>query len=132
MMEPISASALLASMTSTPGNMGSLVLLVVNASILLLQVIGIWKVFQKAGQPGWKAVIPIYNLYIMLKIGGQAWWWLALLVVPLVQLYAVYRIHVGVARAFGKGILWGLALAFGGVVFFPILGFGGYQYDQSA
>lgn len=73
--------------------------------------------FQKAGRPGWKAVIPIYNLYIMLKIGDQGWWWLALLVVPLVQLYAIYRIHVGVARAFGKGILWGLALAFGGVLF---------------
>jgi hypothetical protein len=118
-------------MTSTPGETGTLAILVIQASIFLLQVAGIWKVFQKAGQPGWKAVIPIYNLYIMLKIGGQAWWWLALLVVPLVQLYAVYRIHVGVARAFGKGILWGLALGFGGVLFFPILGFGGYQYGQS-
>jgi hypothetical protein len=64
----------------------------------------------------------------MLRIGENAWWWLLVLIVPIVNIYALYKIHAGVARAFGRGIGFGLGLAFLGVVFFPILGFGDYRY----
>ena len=68
------------------------------------------------------------NLYVMLKIGNNAWWWLLVLVVPVANIYALYRIHAGVARAFGKGIGFGLGLAFLSPIFFPLLGFGDYQH----
>ena len=97
-------------------------------AIAVLQVAGMWKVFTKANKPGWAAIIPIYNLYVMLDIGDNAWRWLPVLLLPLVNIYALYRIHAGVARAFGKGIGFGLGLAFLGPVCFPVLGFGNYRY----
>ncbi|WP_336330243.1 MULTISPECIES: DUF5684 domain-containing protein [unclassified Haloarcula] len=110
---------------------GNIVLLLFNLLIAGIQIAGMWMVFEKADHAGWKAIVPIYDLYIMLKIGENAWWWLVLLLVPFVNIYAWYKIHAGVARAFGRGIGFGLGLAFLGILFFPLLGFGDYQYRQS-
>ena len=54
--------------------------------IFLIVVIGLWKVFVKADEPGWAAIIPIYNYYVILKIVGRPWWWLLLLLIPIVNL----------------------------------------------
>jgi hypothetical protein len=107
---------------------GGLAVLLFQLLLIVLQLAGMWAVFAKADRPGWAALVPIYNLYIMLRIGENAWWWLLVLIVPIVNIYALYKIHAGVARAFGRGIGFGLGLAFLGVVFFPILGFGDYRY----
>lgn len=112
------------------GELGGLLLPVVQLAVGLLQIAGARMVFQKAERAGWKALIPIYNLYVMLRIGESAWWWLLLLVVPVVNLYAAYKIHRGVAGAFGPGVGFGLGLPFLGVVVFPLLGFGDYQYRR--
>lgn len=109
---------------------GELVVLAIPLLVAILQLAGMWRVFTKANRAGWAAIIPIYNLYVMLKIGDNAWWWLLLLFVPVVNLYAQYKIHAGVARAFGKGIGFGLGLAFLGPIFFPLLGFGDYRYTD--
>jgi len=111
---------------------GDIVLLLFNLLVAGIQIAGMWMLFEKADHAGWKAIIPIYDLYIMLKIGENAWWWLVLLLIPFVNIYAWYKIHAGVARAFGRGIGFGLGLAFLGILFFPLLGFGGYQYRQSS
>jgi hypothetical protein len=110
---------------------GDVVLFLFQLLVAAVQIAGMWLVFQKAGHAGWKAIVPIYNFYVMLKIGGNAWWWLVLLLVPILNIYALYKIHAGVARAFGRGIGFGLGLAFLGVLFFPLLGFGEYQYRQA-
>jgi hypothetical protein len=107
---------------------GGLAVLLFQLLLIVLQLAGMWAVFAKADRPGWAALVPIYNLYVMLRIGENAWWWLLVLIVPIVNIYALYKIHAGVARAFGRGIGFGLGLAFLGVVFFPILGFGDYRY----
>jgi hypothetical protein len=111
-------------------DIGGLAPLLVSILLAGIQIAGAWAVFKKADHAGWKAIIPIYNLYVMLQIGENAWWWLVLLLVPVVNIYAVYKIHAGVARSFGRGIGFGLGLAFIGIIFFPLLGFGGYQYRQ--
>lgn len=111
---------------------GDIVLLLFNLLIAGVQIAGMWMVFAKADHAGWKAIIPIYNLYVMLRIGENAWWWLVLLLIPIVNVYALYKIHAGVARAFGRGIGFGLGLTFLGVLFFPLLGFGDYQYRRSS
>lgn len=105
-----------------------LVLLVLNLAVLIAHVAGMWKTFSKAGKPGWAAIIPIYNLYVMLKIGGNAWWWLLLLLVPFVNIYASYKLHAGVSRAFGQGIGFALGLWILPFVFFPLLGFSDYTH----
>jgi hypothetical protein len=114
----------------TPDSIGTVVV-AVQLLLVLAQLAGMWKVFEKAGRAGWTALIPIYNLYVMLRIGENSPLWLLALLVPVANLYALYRIHAGVARAFGKGIGFGLGLAFLGVLFFPLVGFGDYRHGRS-
>lgn len=100
------------------------VALLVWLGLLVVVVGGMWKAFEKAGQPGWGAIVPIYNAYLVIRIGGNAWWWLLLLFVPLLNVLVGLKVAVDVARAFGQGIGLGLL----GVVFWPLLGFGSYEY----
>ena len=43
--------------------------------IFVIAIVAFWKVFTKAGEAGWKSIIPIYNIIILLKIVGRPWWW---------------------------------------------------------
>ena len=95
----------------------------------LLPIAGLWKIFTKAGEPGWAAIIPIYNVYLMLKIGDNEWWWLLVLFVPIVQLYASFKIFNGVSKAFGRGVGFTLGMWFLSFIFLPLLGFGDYHYQ---
>ncbi|CAM3159098.1 DUF5684 domain-containing protein [Rariglobus hedericola] len=90
---------------------------------------GVWKVFTKAGQPGWASLIPIYNLYIMIKITGREGWWLLLFFIPFVNVVIAIIIAIDLAKVFGKGTGFGLGLAFLGFIFYPILGFGSATYQ---
>jgi Family of unknown function (DUF5684) len=95
----------------------------------VLVFIGCWKVFTKAGQPGWAALIPIYNAYILLKIAGRPGWWLLLFLVPVVNIAIGIIVAVDVAKAFGQSAMFGffLLFLFGGIGYL-ILGFGNYSY----
>jgi len=94
----------------------------------LLLIIGMWMTFDKAGQPGWGCIIPIFNIYCLVKIAGKEWWWLLLYFIPLVNIVISILVLVGVARNFGKGVAFALGLIFLPVIFFPILGFGDATY----
>ena len=104
----------------------------IQLAVVVLIIAGIWKVFTKAGQPGWAAIIPIYNLYILLKIAGRPWWWLLLFLIPPVNLFVAVMVSIDVAKAFGKGIGFGIGLFLLGFIFYPILGFGSDTYHPSA
>lgn len=90
---------------------------------LLIIIASFWKVYEKAGEAGWKSLIPIYNVYVLVKIAGKPWWWFLLLFVPVVSLVILVLLHLALAARFGKGPLFGLGLAFIGFIFFPILAF---------
>lgn len=107
---------------------GSLIYL----AIVVLVIIGFWKVFVKAGKPGWAAIVPIYNLIILLEIAGKPIWWIVLFFIPIANLVAAILIGIAVAEAFGKTPGFGIGLALLGFVFYPILGFGDAQYVGAA
>jgi len=92
---------------------------------------GFWKIFEKADKPGWAAIVPIYNLYVLVKVSGNAWWWFVLFFVPLLNFFATLKISIDLAGKFDRGILFGLGLAFLSFVFYPLLGFGDYQYQHA-
>ena len=99
---------------------------------LVIAVIGIasmWKLFTKAGQPGWASIIPIYNLYVLCKISGKPGWWLLLCIIPFVNFVIVILLFLGLAKNFGKGAGFGIGLVFLGFIFLPILAFGDARYQ---
>ena len=97
--------------------------------IAVVLIVAMWKVFTKAGQPGWASIIPIYNIYIWCKIVGRPWWWILLMLIPLVNFIICIILCIDLAKSFGKGVGFGLGLALLGIIFFPILGFGSAQYQ---
>ena len=99
-------------------------------AILVIAIIGCWKVFEKAGQPGWAILIPIFNIYILLKIAGRPAWWLLLYLVPIVNVVVGIVVAIDVAKAFGQSALFGffLLFLFAGIGYL-ILGFGNYRYQ---
>jgi len=105
------------------------IILLIELAILIVVLAGIWKVFTKAGQPGWAALIPIYNVYILTKIVGKPAWWLFLLFIPVVNIVISIILAIELAKAFGKGAGFGVGLAFLGIIFYPILGFGDATYQ---
>ncbi len=102
--------------------------LLVCLAILIVVIAGLWKVFVKAGHPGWAAIIPIYNVYILLKIAGRPGWWLLLVLVPVVSFVIAIFVAIDIAKAFGRSAGFGVGLAFLGPIFYPILGFGDSTY----
>jgi len=109
------------------GGMGILGMLIYLVVIVLL-IAAMWQIFTKAGKPGWAAIIPIYNIIVLLEIVGRPWWWLLLLFVPIVNLVIAILMYIDLAKSFGKGVGFALGLLFLGFIFFPILGFGSARY----
>jgi len=88
-----------------------------------------WRVFTKAGQPGWAAIIPIYNIYITIKIGGKPGWWLLLFFIPGASIvFAIWTTNM-LSKSFGKDEGFTVGLVLLGIVFWPILGFGDAKYQ---
>jgi uncharacterized membrane protein YhaH (DUF805 family) len=89
-----------------------------------------WKVYVKAGEPGWAAIIPIYNIIVLLRIAGKPWWWILLLLIPLVNIIIGILVHIDLAKTFGQTVLFGIGLMFLGFIFYPILAFGDARYNK--
>jgi len=100
--------------------------------LLVVMIASMWKVFAKAGQPGWAAIVRIYNAIVLLQIVGRPWWWIVLFMIPLVHIVAGILVCIDLAKCFGKGTGFALGLAFLGFIFYQILGFGSARYLGSA
>jgi uncharacterized protein DUF5684 len=101
-------------------------------ALLVIVIVGLWKVFEKAGQPGWAAIVPIYNVYVLNQIAGRDILWFILALIPCVNIVAIILISIDVARKFGQETGFGIGLAFLPFIFYPMLGFGSAQYNPSA
>ena len=109
------------------GIMGALGL--VWLALIVLVIAGLWKIFVKAGEPGWAAIIPIYNLVVILKIVGRPVWWIVLFLIPFVNLIMAFIVAFDTAKVFGKGAGFALGMIFLAPIFYPVLGFGSAKYQ---
>ena len=98
-------------------------------ALVVIEIVALWKIFEKAGQAGWKAIIPIYNGYILLKIVGKPGWWLILFFIPIVNLVFVIWTYNMLSKSFGKDEAFTVGLILLGIVFLPILAFGNAKYS---
>lgn len=103
-------------------------ILIVYFAVIILMIVSMWKVFSKAGEPGWASIVPIYNVIVLLKIAGKPWWWLFLLFIPIVNLVIAIITYVALAQNFGKGGGFAAGLILLPVIFLPILAFGDAQF----
>jgi Family of unknown function (DUF5684) len=105
------------------------IFMIVMLALTVLFFVGFWKVFTKAGQPGWAALIPFYNAYILTKIAGRPGWWVLMLIIPFVNIAFGILLAIDIAKAFGQGAAFGVVLLFllSGIGYL-VLGFGEYRY----
>jgi hypothetical protein len=122
----------LAQIDQSASSSGNPVGVIFGLLVAVLMIVALWKIFTKAGQPGWACLIPIYNIYILCKIVGRPGWWVILMLIPFVNFIIAIILFIDLAKSFGNGVGFGLGLAFLGIIFFPILGFGSSQYQGPA
>lgn len=116
--------------TSGTGFTGDPVEAVVTVAVLIFILVTVWKVYIKAGRPGWSAIIPIYGSYILLKVAKRPGWWLILYLIPLVNVITHLVVSIDVAKAFGKSAAFGVFLLwFLPFIGYPILAFSDAQYQ---
>lgn len=117
----------------TGGLLAGGAMMLVMLAMAVVFMVGVWKVFVKAGQPGWAVLIPFYNAYILLKIAGRPGWWLVLFLIPLVNIVIALIVAIDIAKAFGQSAVFGVVLLFllCGIGYL-VLGFGNYRYVKAA
>jgi hypothetical protein len=108
------------------------VLMLVYAAILVVFLVSMWMVFEKAGEKGWKSIVPFYNSYILVKISGKPGWWFLLLLVPLVNIVVSIIVYLELAKRFSKSVSFAI---FGLILFpyvgLPMLAFGNAKYTAA-
>ncbi len=100
--------------------------------IYVLLIIAMWKIFTKAGKPGWASIVPIYNVIVMFQIIGLNPWLLLLYLIPVVNFVVAIVFSImqasRLSKAFGKGTGFAFGLFFLNPIFLLILGFGDSKY----
>lgn len=111
---------------------GGMTVVLITLVITLILIAAMWKIFVKAGKPGWAAIIPIYNVIVLLEIAGRPLWWFVLLIIPGVNLIVYFIMLMDIARKFGKGIGYVLGMIFLPPIFYPMLAWGDATYNPAA
>jgi hypothetical protein len=107
---------------------GGAFLIVIWLAVIALVLAAWWKLFTKAGRPGWAGIVPIYNMIVLAEIVGRPWWWGLLPLVPCVGIVFAVILFIDLAKSFGQGVGFAIGLILLGIVFLPLLAFGQYQY----
>jgi hypothetical protein len=131
-MNALFALALLQDNTSTgispAGAAMGMGMMLVWCVVVLILIISMWKIFTKAGKPGWAAIVPIYNLIVMLEIACKPIWWFILMLIPLVNIIVIIIVLIEIAKRFGKGVGFAIGMLILPFIFYPMLAFGDSKY----
>lgn len=110
-------------MDSNGGGGLPIIVSVVYFAIILLMIVSMWRIFDKAGKPGWASIIPIYNLIVLLEIVDKPLWWFVLMLIPIVNIVITLLVLIALAERFDKGAGFGVGMFFLPFIFLPILAF---------
>src|SRR5947209_11437206 len=101
---------------------------ILYGALIFLVVGGLWKIFSKAGEPGWAAIVPVYNGMILSKICGRGEMFGLLLLVPCVNIVVSILLTIDLAKVFGKDMGFAIGMILLPIIFLPILAFGNAEY----
>ncbi len=113
-------------LASTGAGVG--IFVIVYIAVIVFEIAALWQVFVKGGRPGWAAIIPFYNYYVLLKIVGRPGWWLILYIIPFVNIIVWIIVAIDLAKSFAKSSGFAVGLILLAFIFIPILGFGPASY----
>ena len=108
------------------------VYMVIVLAVCVISLVGMWKIFVKAGKPGWGAIIPFYNMYCLFEMSFGTGSLFLLCFVPCVNVVMTIVMWIKLAQAFGKGAGFGVGILLVPFIFLPMLGFGDAQFVGSA
>jgi len=101
---------------------------IIYLAVMVLVIAAAWKMYVKAGEPGWAVIVPFYNLFVLVKIAGKPVLWFILCFIPFVNLVILIILIFNLAKAFGKGAGFAIGMLLLPFIFYPILGFGDAAY----
>lgn len=104
-------------------------IMVVSLIVAVISIVSMWKIFTKAGKPGWAAIVPIYNIIVLFQISGLNPLMILLMLIPIANIVVMFLLYIKLAKAFGKGTGFGIGLVFLNIIFMPILAFSDAQYQ---
>ena len=123
---------IIATTTSSPAMTGLFLGIMIFSIILgLISVISYWKVFNKAGKPGIASIIPIYNCIVMIQIAKLSLVYLVLLLIPVVNIFAIFKINIEIAKKFGNKTGFGVGMTLLPIIFAPLLAFSDNVYEEN-
>ena len=103
---------------------------IVLLALIVFSTMVYWKIFEKAGEPGWAVIVPIYNAIIMLKIVNKPWWWIFLMCIPIVNIVFIIMLTHRLSRSFGKDAGFTVGLLLLNIIFYAILAFDKSEYKR--
>lgn len=123
-------------------------LIIIVIILSVIEIIGMWKVFKKAGKNGWEAIIPYYNTWTLVEISGCVWWFFLIVIITsitsivfsnniinfinyIANIVVMYLINYNIAKKFGKDYGYAIGLTLIPFVFYPMLGFGNDKFDNN-
>jgi len=96
--------------------------------IAVFFIICMWRIYTKAGKPGWASIVPIYNYIVMLEIVGKPIWWFLLMLIPVVNIiFGIWMLNL-LSKSFGKGAGFTIGILLLPYIFLPILAFSSAKY----
>lgn len=99
-------------------------------ALVVFMIVCQWKVFAKAGKPGWACIVPIYNIIVLLDIVNKPAWWFILMLIPIVNFVIMIIVLHRLSLSYEHGAGFTIGLLFVGIVFWPILAFGSSTYKR--
>ncbi|BCS89676.1 DUF5684 domain-containing protein [Pseudodesulfovibrio sediminis] len=102
----------------------------ISLIIIIAVFAGLWKTYAKAGEPGWACLIPVYNLWVLVRIAGREWYWFVLFLIPLINIIVFIIISLDITKRFKQPMPFAAGLFLLPWIFYPILGFGSAQYQR--
>ena len=97
-------------------------------AVIVLIIVSLWKIFEKAGKPGWAAIVPIYSMVVLCEIVGKPTWWVVLLLVPCANIVVLIWLMNLLSKSFGKSEGFTVGMFLLPIVFYPMLAFGDAVY----
>jgi len=101
------------------------IITILYLAIVVLMLVSMWKIYEKLGEPGWKSLIPIYNIIVLLELIKWDLWKIVLFFIPIVNIIFAFLFYRDLAGRFGKGVGFTIGMIFLPIIFYPLLAFKG-------